>query len=139
MSKVPTDTIKKTYKYFDLDSFDQKSVEKDISFTPAVDLAEAHSRIGGDESVLLKALNAFLRAEVLAKAEAEVAALGGRKSVVLSIAKPLRLVPQFAKIENRAEQTKAILEMLKSSPAMIDAIRQASLAVEGPETDEDAE
>lgn len=144
--------LKKTYKYFDLDTFESKSEEKTVSFEPAKDLAEAHTRVGGDESVLLKALNAFLKAQVLAQAEAEVTSKGGRKSVVLAIAKPFRALPPFnamyelnadgtpkvadgEKVINRADQTKAILTMIKGNAVMLDAIRAGSQAPTEDETD----
>lgn len=135
--------LKKTYKYFNLETLDQVSEEKTITFEPAKDLAEAQARVGGDEGTLLKALNAFLRGEALKAAEREVTSKGGKKSVVLAIAKPFRALPPFStmyvldsegrpvvkdgeKVVNRKAQTKAILEVIKSNPAMLDAIRAGS-------------
>lgn len=137
--------LKKVYKYFDLTTFESKSEEKTVSFEPAKDLAEAHTRMGGDDAVLLKALNGYLKAEALAQAEAEVTSKGGRKSVVFAICKPFRALPPWnamyvlnadgsikvedgEKVIDRAAQTASILNVVKSNQAMIDAIRAGSAA-----------
>lgn len=145
--------IKKTYKFFDLDTLELKSEEKVITFEPAKDLAEAQARVGGDETTLLKALNTFLRSEALKAAEAEVTAKGGKRSVVLAVAKPFRALPPFSqmfvmvpekdasgnptgksvplvkdgeKVIDRKAQTKAILELVKSNSAMLETIKAGS-------------
>lgn len=135
--------IKKKYKYFDLESFEAKQVEKEIPFTPATNLAEANERIGSDEAILLNALNAYLRASALAAAEKEVAAMGGRKSIVLGVVRQFRAMPPFNKAadtkEGKAAQTKAILEMIKKNPDMIESIRQASLEAAEAGAEDEAE
>lgn len=158
--------LKKVYKYFDLTDFTIKSEEKSIPFTPAKDLAEAHERVGGDEKILLKALNAFLKSEVLKAAEAEVTSKGGKKAVVLAICKPFRALPPWntmfkmtaevvdgvptgkmipevsdgEKVIDREKQTKAILEIVKSNEAMLNAIRAGSAeASDDDEADNDGE
>lgn len=156
--------LKKVYKYFDLTDFTIKSEAKEIPFTPAETLAEAHERVGGDEKVLLKALNSYLKAEVLKAAESEVTSKGGKKSVVLAICKPFRalppwnsmfkmtaevidgvptgkMIPEVAdgeKVIDREKQTKAILDVVKSNEAMLNAIRAGSEAASDDE-DEDNE
>lgn len=135
--------IKKTYKYFDLDTFEVKSEEKTVIFEPAKDLAEAQSRVGGDEATLLRALNSFLRTSALRDAENEVTSKGGKRTVVLAVAKPFRALPPFSqmfkkdasgavvvengeKVVDRAAQTKAILDMIKTSPTMLESIKAGS-------------
>jgi hypothetical protein len=153
--------LKKVYKYFDLNDFKIKSEAKEIPFTPAETLAEAHERVGGDEKVLLKALNSYLKAEVLKAAEAEVTSKGGKKSVVLAICKPFRALPPWnamfkmtaevidgvptgkmipevsdgEKVIDREKQTAAILDIVKSNEAMLNAIRAGS--AQASEDDED--
>jgi len=145
--------IKKVYKYFDLDTFEQKSEAVDVPFEPAKDLAEAQTRIGGDESVLLKALNSYLKAQVFAEAEKSVTSKGGRKAVVFAICKPFRALPPWStmyvlnadgtpkvedgeKVIDRAAQTASILQVVKSNQAMLDAIRAGS-AQASDESDDD--
>lgn len=142
--------VDKTYKYFDLDTLESKSETVPVEFEPAKDLAEAQTRMGGDESVLLKAMNDYLRAQTFGEAERSVTSKGGRKSVVFAICKPFRALPPWnsmhvlnadgtPKVENgekvidRAAQTSSILQIVKSNPAMIEAIRAGSATA----TDED--
>jgi hypothetical protein len=155
-SAIPANHVRKTYKYFDLDTFEDKSETIDIPFTSAKDLAEAQARVGGDESTLLKALNAFLKGEALKDGENSVTSKGGKRSVVLAVAKPFRAMPPFDKVfkldadgkpvvENgekvidRKEQTKKILDMIKASPAMLQSIKDASLVSTDDEESEEVE
>lgn len=148
--------IKKTYKYFDLETFEVKSEDRTIVFEPAKDLAEAQQRVGGDESTLLKALNSFLRTEALRAAENEVTAKGGKRTVVLAVAKPFRGLPPFnaiykknpdgsvvvengEKVIDRPAQTKAILDMIKSNAAMLETIKAGSLTESETEDGEENE
>lgn len=158
--------IKKTYKFFDLDTLELKSEDRTITFEPAKDLAEAQARVGGDESTLLKALNTFLRSEALKAAEAEVTAKGGKRSVVLAVAKPFRALPPFSqmfvmvpeldenkvptgkqiplvkdgeKVIDRKAQTKAILELVKSNAAMLETIKAGSASDSDEDSDESDE
>jgi hypothetical protein len=157
MSKPETTgtTITKSYKYFDLDTFEVKTEEKQVTFSPARDLAEAQQRVGGDEATLLKALNSFLRTEALRAAENEVTSKGGKRTVVLAVAKPFRGLPPFSqiyklgadgkpvvengeKVIDRAAQTKAILNMIKSNPAMLETIKAGS-QIESEDDENDTE
>jgi len=147
--------IKKTYKYFDLNTFESKEEEKVVTFVPAKDIAEAQQRVGGSEETLLKALNSFLRSEALKAAELEVTSKGGKRTVVLAVAKPLRALPPFSQMFqknpdgsivvkdgekqiDRPAQTKAILEMIKATPALLDAIRAGS-QVDSEDSEDESE
>ncbi len=153
-------TFNKKYKYFDLVTFEIKTEEVPITFDPAKDLAEAHERVGGDGTVLLKALNAYLKSVVLMEAEKSVTSKGGKKSVVLAICKPFRALPPWnsmyemtvdaegkptPKVENgekvidRGRQTKAILDIVKSNEAMLNAIRAGSALASDDDEDNDNE
>lgn len=173
MSANQPNTIEKTYKYFDLDTFEQKSETVNVEFTPPSDLNEANTRLnalGNANDVLLQAITAYLRTKALNAAEQTVVSKGGRKSVVLAVLKPFRAMPPFNSMfvldasgkvvtetytvargerkgqsvtENKVDkvaQTKAILDLVKSNPAMINAIKQASLeaTADGEETDDEA-
>jgi len=153
--------ITKKYKYFDLETFEIKEESKTITFENAKDLAEAQARVGGDEQTLLKALNSYLRSQALMAAENEVTSKGGKKTVVLAVAKPFRAMFPFSqmykldatgkpvlemnektgqleKAIDRKAQTKAILDMIKASPTILSTIKNAS-SVESDENCEDEE
>lgn len=153
--------LEKTYKYFDLESFESKSETVVDEFVPATNLAEVNERINGDEAILIAAMNAYLKAQKLAEMEKSVASKGGKKSVVFQVIRPFRAMPPFnvigatkdAKgqwvkdkegniiISDRAAQTKAILEMVKKNPDMIESIKAASLEApaEGEESEDTTE
>jgi len=147
--------ITKKYKYFDLETFEIKEESKTITFENAKDFAEAQARVGGDEQTLLKALNSYLRSQALLAAENEVTSKGGKKTVVLAVAKPFRAMFPFSqmykldangkpllengeKVVDRKAQTKAILDMIKASPTILATIKNAS-SVESDENGEDEE
>lgn len=152
--EVNPNEFKKTYKYFDLDAFEKKTIEKTITFNPHSDANAALQAINSDPAKLLSALNAYLKKEELKKAKREVAALGADTAIVMSIAKGFRALPPFnaiyeldangkpkvekgEKVINRAEQTKQVLAFLKANPAIIDGIRKATL--EAAEADDEGE
>lgn len=154
--------IEKTYKYFDLDTFETKTETVKVDFTEETELASALSKIGNDESIILRAINALLKAEALAKAEQSVIEKGGRKSVVLAVMKPFRAMPPFNSYfvtdsagkkvmrtrktrsgetvtepaMDKARQDKEIMNLLKANPALIASIKQASLEAIGTEEEE---
>lgn len=134
---------KKTYRYFDLETFEKKEVEKEIKVTLANTTADALERIGNDPDKLLKAINAFLQKDALRVARMEVSELGADTAVVMSVAKPFRALPPFnamfelqangkPKIENgqkvidRKAQTQAIFNFIKSTPLILDSIKRAT-------------
>jgi hypothetical protein len=104
---------------------------------------------------MLKVFNSYLRSEELAKAENEVTSKGGKRAVVLSAVKPFRALPPFnamyvmdgdkPKVENgekvidRPRQTKAILDMIKLNPVMIQSIKEGSAAATDSDADENDE
>lgn len=167
MSKVETpNTLTKTYKYFDLDTFETKTETVQVPFTEETEIAVALQKIGNDQEVLLKAINSLLKSEALAKAEQSVIEKGGRKSVVLSVMKPFRSMPPYngyflfeadgktKKLRTRktrsgetvtepamdkARQDKELMEMFKSNPALLNSIKQASLEAVGTEDDDETE
>ena len=157
MSTVQTPSpVKKSYTIFDLETFEPKTVEREISFTPAGNSSEALERIGNSDETLLKALNAFLQRQAFTEARREVAKLGGSKKIVLSVIKPFRNMAPFngifkldaagnvvvengEKLVDRQAQTKALLQMIKANPAMVEAIKNASIAAADEDEDETAD
>lgn len=123
-------TISKTYKYFDLDSMSKKSETVEVPFTAPATYAEAVARVGNDESKLLKAVTAELRADALATAAESVKAKGASSAIVMKFVGPWRMAPPYDGIEDRGKQTSAILEFFKANPAFITAIKAASAKAE---------
>lgn len=157
MAPTPTTTatpndgtikVSKKYKFFDSE-FKLQTKEVEVAFTPAKDLAEATQRVNGDQSVMLKALNAHLQRMAFSEAKRSATVGGISRSVILAVLKPFRtMFPQFAsmvdenatpeiKRKQKAAQTEAILELVKQSPVMMKSIIDASQAA--PDSDEDDE
>lgn len=134
---VPVE-VEKTYRYFDLDTFDEKSEKVTITFTPAGTYADALGRIGSDEKIALEAINGYLQRMAFREKKREVAAKGAPKRIVLNVIKPFRALPPWDGMsEDRPAQTKAILEAIRSNAVMVNAIKAASLkAAESGEEDE---
>ena len=155
---VPAGHVRKTYQYFDLETFENKTETVDIPFTAPKDLAEAQLRVGGNEETLLAALTSYLRTETLRTAENAVTAKGGKRSAVMAVAKPFRAFPPFnaiykldasgkplvdsetgEKVIDRKAQTAKILEMIKRNPDMIETIRAGSQIESDNDENEDTE
>lgn len=134
------EVIKKTYKYFDLESFDEKSEQVEVTFMPAGSYGEAMQRISGDEATALKAINAFLQRLSFSEKRREIAAKGAPRKTVLGVAKAFRSLPPWDAIKDRKEQTKSILSMIRQNTAIVEAIKAASLkAAEAGDEEEDDE
>lgn len=144
--KKPTEPVKieKTYKYFSPETFELVSEKVERTFVPPVDLADAMSRIGNDQGIVLKALTSYLSRAALREAKLSVTSKGIGKSIVLSVLRPFRAMAPFNALvsdkptpEERAKQTDELLKMLRSNPAMIEVIKAASLSAAASDTDND--
>jgi len=136
-------TVKKSYKFFN-ENLEMVSKEVEVSFTPADNTADAMSRLGNNDALILKALNAsLLRATV---SEARKAALSGgiSKKILLEVIKPLRALPMYAidenltgtaKTEARRKQTEVLLTMVKQNSMLLEAIKSASASVDDDDED----
>lgn len=141
-------TIKKAYRFFN-ESLQLVSKEVEVQFTPAVDAAEAMQRLGNDEKLILKALNAQLQRLAISDARKSALAGGLSKKILLNVIKPFRSMPPWnsmvdenltgpAKSEARKKQTEALLELVKSNSVMLEAVKAAS-ANSDDEDDDDGE
>lgn len=127
--------VEKTYKYFNLATFEEVEEKAEVTFTPAADYAEALARVNNDQAIVTRALNAFLQRAAFTEKRREIGAKGASRKIVLSVIKPFRNLPPWEAIEDRKEQTKKLLEMVKDSPIIVEAIKQASM--KAAETGED--
>jgi len=145
---MKTEVIEKEYKYFDLESFEQKSEKASATVQIAENVEEANSLLG-NEANIITAANSFARASSLGAAEKSVTSKGGKKSIVFAVIGPFRdMLPfnvagatknpdgTYVKdsdgniIIDKKLQTKNILEMVKKLPEMIQSIRDASAAAD---------
>lgn len=159
--------INKVYKYFDLNTFEDKEEKVAVPFTPPADLESALAAIQNDNALILKAITTYLRGEALAKAETEVISKGGKKSVVLAAMKPFKSMPPYnsyfvfeadgktkktrtRKLRNSNEtiteplmdkdrQEKEILDLFKANPSILESIKKASLEAIGTDEEESEE
>lgn len=140
-------TLKKSYKFYD-DSLSLVSKEVDINFTPATAVADAMSRLANSEALILKALNAQLLKLTVSEARKTAVSGGLSKKIVLNTIKPFRGLPPWSamvdetatgpvKAESRRKQTAALLELVKSSPVILEAIKAASSSATDEDEDED--
>lgn len=137
-AKAPeTILIEKTYKYFDFDTFEEKEEKVSVSFTPASDYAEAVNRVNNDSTVILTALNAYLQRAALRESRQDVAKKGANKKIVLDVIRSMRNLSPWDEIEPRAEQTKALLAMVRSNPVLVESIKKTSLKAAESDTDTD--
>lgn len=144
----------KTYTYFDLDKMEKVEVVKEIPTFVPKSADEVLSLVSENNELLTKAVNAFLKRSELKAIKKEVAALGGSTTVVMSIAKPFRMMPPFntiyelnsdgtvkvekgEKVIDRKEQSKKIFEFIKSVPALVASIKAASEASVDSDDDDD--
>lgn len=161
MSKTETTAtvkpIKKTYTYFDLNKFEKVSEEREIPPFVPKSSDEVLAIVAADNDILTKAVNAYLKRAELRKIKLEVASKGGDTSIVMALAKPFRAMPPWngmyelntdgtpktdekgEKVVDRAAQTKSILDFIKSNPALVASIKQATIDAANAEEDEDGE
>lgn len=132
-----TITIEVEGKYFDLDAFEEVASTTVVDFTPADSLKDAMSRVGNEEKVVVDLINSALREQATRAARKEISAKGVGKDTVYKVARGFYDMPQFADM-SRPERRTAVFNLMKSSPGILAAIREA--AAEEPEptgTDDD--
>ena len=158
MSKVAdavAKIVKKTYKYFNLDTFETVEVVKEIPPYVQKTSDEVLALVAADNTILTKAVNAHLKRAGLRKIKLEVAALGGDTAYVSAMAKPFRAMPPWSqmyeldtngevkvdengdKVVDRKAQTASIYSFIKSNPALVASIKQATLDAAANDEDGD--
>lgn len=142
----PPVSIKKTYKFYN-DALELVSKEVEVSFTPAADAASAMSRLGNNEALILRALNAQLQKLTVSEARKSSVLGGISKKILLNVIKPFRLLPPWslmvdealagaAKAEAKRKQTASLLDMIRGNPVILEAIKTASASATDEDEDE---
>lgn len=130
--------VEKTYSYFDGTTLESKTETVTVEFAPPASLADAMSRIDNSQDTVLKALTNYLRRAVLSEAKKSVLSKGVSKKIVLGVLRPFRALPPWSTMD-RAKQTEALLTMLRSNPAILEAIKAANAASDVDDDDNDGD
>lgn len=130
--------VKKTYKYFNLDTFEEVKETVEVPFVPAGDFQNAVQRLENNEVKILSALNAYLQRAAFAEARANIATKGASKKIVFDVIRPLRGLSPYD-VMPKAEQTAALLAFVKSTPMLMDSIKASSLKAAEAGEDEDGD
>lgn len=128
--------IEKTVKYLDFETLEPKSEKISVPFSPATDLQAAYAAIGNDQERILKAINQMLLKDAVRGAKATVASKGINKSVLMKTIANFRLLPPYDSMEDRKAQTKALFDLVLSTPPIFNAVKAASL--KAAETDDES-
>lgn len=129
--------VKKVYKYFDLSTFKEVKEEVEVPFKAPSDFSEAVQRLDNDQVKVLAALSAYLKRAAFSEAKRDIAKKGASKKVVLDLIRPMRSMEPWASIKERKEQTDALLELVRSTPALIESVKATSLKAAESDEDED--
>lgn len=145
---VPTpklEKVTKVYKYFNLDTFETIKEVVEVTFSAPATLQEAMERVENNTDNILKALSSFLKRAAFKEKKLEIAKKGARSALVLNAIRVFRSMPPFDAIYeldssgqakkdkeggfvvDRKEQTRQLLEVLKTNKPMVDAIRAAAI------------
>ncbi len=132
--------ISKEYTKFDLDSMKEITETVNVTFVPASNSKEAFDRIGNDETVLVEALNDYLREKALRDAKKAFKAGGASKATVYAFIKPMREFAEFKKLEgDRKAQTEAILAKVRTIDFLLDNLKALAAAESDTAPDAPAE
>lgn len=151
-SKVEVQEYKLSAKYFDLDTFEKKTKEIPVKFTPAVNYSEAVQRLtnGSNDAdkVLTIALNKELQRIVEQDARKAIASEGVPYKVVMDFIKSFRMGKPFSDyvtVEKGKSkdwkpqydlQTEKILEEVKKHEFLMNQIRANAANFSGDDDEE---
>jgi hypothetical protein len=153
--EVKAEEIEKTYKYYDLQTFELKETTGKFNFTPPATFDDAlqalNALFSGNDAALKEAITPILRNAAIANNRREIiGANGASKKIVLDQIKTFRDAPEFSVIvtaergkpgwkEQYAKQTSTILEQVKNVPFIVNAIKGKAAADTGAEDTESEE
>lgn len=133
---------------FDLKSFEEVTVKKSVTFTPATTIEQAMASVGNDQAKFLELVNTGLRAEVMGAARRDPAGwyevdeddkvtstqfsgiAANQKEVnalVLLLAKTVFKYDKSMSPEQKQESKKNAKAMIRSSEAMVNGLRENAL------------
>lgn len=129
------ETIKKSFKFFNLSNLKLEAKDIEVTFTPATEIPVAVERLGNDSKLVLSILNDALREKTVQDAKKNAAPEGvASKKTVLDFIKSFRMSPTFATIvttekgdagwkDQYNKQTDAILSQILQVPFMMDQLK----------------
>lgn len=133
---------------FDLDSFERKSLEGEIEFTPLPKdsyIAASLEAVGGDTEKHYALINSAMRRNAILTKKSSLQPPSTMPNwipsaaAVMSFVNNFRNVPPFNAITERKEQTKAIVASLKAQPALMEALKTLALAAAQAGVEEEEE
>lgn len=130
-----TGAFSRKVKFFD-GNFNIQTALAEGEITLATNLSEAHALLGTDEAEIVKAINLYAKAKAIDTAIEGQRGQGLDEKAVMKFLRPFREVPPYDEMK-AADATKALIEQVKNTPFMLDAIRKASEAGEDPDSEEE--
>lgn len=130
---------------FDLDSFERKSLEKEIEYQPLAKenfLQVVMEKLGGDQDKLYSLCDSGLKRMLLLDARKGLEPPAGMNwipsaAIVLDFANNFRGVSPYSKEKDRKKQSALIFAFIKSTPALVESLRVLATAAENAGQDED--
>ena len=116
--------FKRTVKFFN-ENFERKETTVEGSIDLAEDLQAAHALLGNDEAKIVAAINAYAKNAAIQAAIDNAQGQGLDEKAVMKFLKPYFEVPPYSDMEKK-DATKALLEQVRNTPFMLDAIRSAA-------------
>ncbi len=140
--------IKVAKNLFDLDSFERKTIEKEITLQVVPSFDKILDAVGNDESVAVKVFNKGYRREQINDAKRSIAAdnLVSPKAVSGFVNQFKAMFPiDRSQLdskgdptpEGRKSQLQSIYALIRATPALLQAIRAQAAALAAMEDDED--
>ena len=130
----PDDERTVSKSIFNLETLEEEKVKKNYKVWQATSVAELQQVSHED---LLRCWNKGKVAE--AREEALKSIEGPSTDVIMAFIKQFRQLDEFSKIENRSEQTKAILTQVKAVPFLLNGLNQMIAKAAQEEEEEDGE
>ena len=149
MTPSTTETLKIQKSVFDLDSFEDVTLVKEVAYSPVASTEEALARLGNDAAKLIAVINDGLRTElrtserenpagfVLADEDGKpteetfagtIADSGKVNAVVLAMAKSVFGLNPKASREEKRKAKDAAINLVRTTPAIVEGLRNSAAA-----------
>jgi hypothetical protein len=134
MANMPTTaTAKKSV--FNLDTFQKES--KVVEYSVPEDFTTADQLSSFSSADLLKLVNSARKRQALLDAKDSI--VGANAAAVYKFISQWRVIPRYAAIEARSEQTNKILEDIKAMPVIFEDLKTIAMSAQSAVEDEDEE